>query len=203
MDLNTKHQSSGIIRLILLLSCACLLALSWGCTADNTTRATVPKSGRQEGVEPARSGAVNPLEAAYMVENQETQLHQGRAVQPAAPGAATRIETRVLGRPEYGDLNGDGLDDAVLLLRHDPGGSGTFYYVAAALFNGSGWQGTRAVFLGDRILPQGIEISNGVITVHYLDRRPDQPMSAPATLGVSKRLRVQNGQLAVFAQRQG
>ena len=39
----------------------------------------------------------------------------------------------MFGKPAYGDLNRDGRDDAVLFRMHDPGGSGTFYYVAAEI----------------------------------------------------------------------
>jgi hypothetical protein len=45
-----------------------------------------------------------------------------------------------------------------LLITHDPGGSGTFYYVAAAINVNKRYQGTNAVLLGDRIAPMDIGI---------------------------------------------
>ena len=192
MNFIPKDPLSRWIRLIVLLHCTCLAVLALGCAAGSPERANQPDRGLQEGERDATPAAVDPLEATYIVDGREVRLHQGNATQPAAPEAATLIETRVFGCPEYGDLNGDGLDDAVLFLQHDPGGSGTFIYVAVALFNGHGWDGTRAMLLGDRIVPRSIVIRNGVIIANYLGRRPDEPFSRPPTIEMSRHLIVQN-----------
>jgi heat shock protein HslJ len=137
----------------------------------------------------------DPLNAVYILDDQRIPLQQGTASQPVAPESASIIETRVFGTPQYGDVNGDGLDDAVLWLQHNSGGSGTFFYIAAALYDGDSWQGTQALFLGDRIIPQSIEINNGVITIRYLERLQEEPMTAPATRDTKRTLIVKNGQL--------
>ena len=155
------------MRMPVLLHMLFLLLLIFSCTRNKADKAT------------------DPLDATYTIEDQQIQLHQGKASHPAAHGSAAMIETSIYGRPQYGDLNGDGLNDAVLFLKQDPGGSGSFFYVAAALYEASGWQGTQAMLLGDRIIPNGIEISGRVITVRYLGRRPDEPFSAPATVVMS------------------
>lgn len=180
------------IRLIVLLHCTCLAVLASGCAAGSTERANQPDRGLQEGEMAATPAAVDPLEATYIVGDREVRLHQGDATQPTSLGGATLIRTCVFGCPEYGDVNGDGLDDAVLFLQHDPGGSGTFYYVAVALFNGHGWEGTRAMLLGDRIVPRSIVIRDGVIIANYLGRRPDEPFGRPPTVEMSRHLIVQD-----------
>jgi hypothetical protein len=78
----------------------------------------------------------------------------------------------------------------------DQRGTGTFYYVVASLQTPSGYTGTNAIFLGDRIAPQTTEIKNGEIIVNYADRKPTDPMSAQPTVGVSKYFKIQNGILA-------
>lgn len=131
-----------------------------------------PPSGACKGV----------LNATYRIEKQEIRLISGRAEVEAVPGSVAKITTAVFGKPVCGDLDGDGRDDAALFLTYDPGGSGTFYYVAAAIAKNGQYQGTNAVFLGDRVDPQAIQIQNGVIVADYADRRPEQPMAAPPSI---------------------
>ncbi len=140
--------------------------------------------------------AADPRNATYTVEGRRITLRDGRYEEEAAPGSAAKAVTAVFGEPAVGDLEGDGDEDAVLLLVHDPGGSGTFYYIAASINEGSRYRGSDAVFLGDRISPGKIRIQNGVVVVEYADRRPDEPMSAPPSVGRSKVLTLQDSRLA-------
>jgi hypothetical protein len=116
----------------------------------------------------------------------------------ALPGSATIIKTSVFGKPIYGDLDEDGDEDAALFIVFDPGGSGCFYYVAAALKQNGKYRGTNAVLLGDRIAAHDIAIQNGVITATYADRRPQEPMSAPCSVGQSMVLTVNAGNLSAI-----
>jgi Immunoglobulin-like domain of bacterial spore germination len=143
-----------------------------------------------------RGAAVDPLHASYVVEGQEVRLVAGCGEVKSAPGSATKIRTSVFGKPVYGDLDGDGVDDAALFLVQQPGGSGTFYYVAAALNVNGAYRGTNAVLLGDRIAPQNVAIRNGLVVANYADRRSEEPMSAPPSVGRSKYLTLKDGTLA-------
>jgi hypothetical protein len=143
----------------------------------------------------AGEAAVDPLNATYTLEGQKFRLIEGHNETQAVPASATKIETLVFGKPVYGDLDGDGYEDAALVLTHQPGGSGTFYYVAAALNRNSTYRGTNGVLLGDRISPQTIQIRNGVVVANYADRRPDEPMAAPPAVGKTKYLTLKSGQL--------
>ena len=131
----------------------------------------------------AHESAADPMNCTYTIEKQEVRLVNGRSEGDAAPGSATKIETWVLGKPVYGDLDGKGQEDAALFLVWNPGGSGIFYYYVAAALNGNGhYRGTKAVFLGDRIALQTIEIRNGVVVVNYADRRLQEGKTAPRLL---------------------
>ncbi|MCC6934229.1 MAG: hypothetical protein IT406_00835 [Candidatus Yanofskybacteria bacterium] len=99
------------------------------------------------------------------------------------------------GNEAAGDLNGDGKDDVAFLFVAQPGGSGSFYYVAVALRDGGGYRGTNAVFLGDRIAPQTIGIKDGAVVVNYADRRAGEPYSVRPSVGISKYFHVRNGSL--------
>ena len=130
----------------------------------------------------------DPLNATYIVEGQKIRLINGRSETESAPGSATKVITSVFGKPVYGNIDGEGDVDAALILMHDPGGSGTFYYVAAALDVNGFYFGTRAILLGDRVAPQNISVRNGVIVANYATRRLDEPMSASPSIGTSKYL---------------
>ena len=137
--------------------------------------------------------APDPTNATYMIAGQPVTLVAGRSEVEAAPGSATKVVTTIFGPPVSGDLNGDGAADAAVILVQNPGGSGTFYYAAAALTTATGTQGTNAVLLGDRIAPQTIEIKNGQVIANYADRAPGEPMTARPSVGVSKYLVVVAG----------
>ena len=139
--------------------------------------------------------AIDPLNTTYLIEGKAVFLTDGRHEIPATPSSAMKMKTAVFGRPVVGDLDGDGDQDAVLLLTHDPGGSGTFYYVAAATNRNKRYQGTNAILLGDRISPMGIAIRNGVIVVRYADRRPEEPMSISPSVGQTMVLTVKDEHL--------
>ena len=158
-----------------------------------TSRIPVP-----DGREAIETSATDPLQASYRIERQEVRLIDGQAEAEAAPGSATKIRTSVFGQPVFGDLNEDGNEDAALLLLHQPGGSGTFYYVAAALNTNGTFRGTNAVLLGDRIAPQTIEIRDGVVIANYADRRPEESMAVPPSVGMSKYLVVKAGELVTM-----
>lgn len=128
----------------------------------------------------------DPLNASYLIEGRIITLLNGRAETPAGTESDTAIATTISGEPARGDISSDGQDDAALILIQDPGGTGTFYYVAAALSSKIGAKGTDAIFLGDRIAPKKIEIQNGQIIVNYLERSPEEPMASPPSIEKKK-----------------
>jgi hypothetical protein len=145
-----------------------------------------------------KESALDPLNASYTIEGRQVDLINGHAEVGAAPGSATKIKTSVFGKPVYGDLDGDGREDAALLLVDEPGGSGTFYYVAVAVNANGTYRGTNAVLLGDRVAPHDLRIRNGVVVVHYADRRPEEPMSALPSVSKSEYLVLKSGELAAI-----
>lgn len=148
------------------------------------------RPGRNGTAGPAAPGAVStttfdPLNATYMIDRVPVTLVNGKASMSAAPGSAARIITNIFGEPATGDLNGDGVPDAAILLTQDAGGSGTFFYVAAAINTSGTAQGTDAYFLGDRIAPQNIAITNGEIVTNYAVRAAGEPMTTQPSIGTT------------------
>lgn len=134
-------------------------------------------------------------DATYLIEGQPVTLVNGLSEIEAAPGSATKITTRYFGNEAFGDLNGDGLDDVAFLLTQTTGGTGTFFYVVVALQTTTGYQGTNAFLLGDRIAPQTTRIENGTLVVNYADRNPGESFDVAPSLGVSKYLQVKDNLL--------
>lgn len=139
--------------------------------------------------------AVSYEDATYAIDGKLVTLTDGRSETELVPGSASTLVTQYFGNETAGDFNGDGATDVVFLLTQSSGGSGTFFYVVAALKIPGGYEGTNAILLGDRIAPQTTEFRNGEIIVNYAERRPDEPMTTQPSMGVSKYLRVENGAL--------
>jgi len=133
--------------------------------------------------------------ATYSIDGQSVTLLNGQAENVTVPGSASKTVTQYFGNEATGDLNGDGLSDVAFILTQNSGGSGTFYYAVIALKTDSGYQGSNAIFLGDRIAPQTTEIKNGEVIVNYADRKIGEPMTAKPSVGISKYLKIQGNSL--------
>jgi hypothetical protein len=132
----------------------------------------------------------------YVIEEKPVTLVNGHAQVANTPDSSSKTVTDYFGNLAKGDLNGDTIPDLAFLITQNGGGSGTFFYVVAALQTpDGGYQGTNAILLGDRIAPQTTEISNGQIIVNYADRKEGEPYSASPSVGVSKYLKVNGTRL--------
>lgn len=104
-------------------------------------------------------------------------------------------EVRYFGNDFKTDLDGDGREDVAFIVTHDAGGSGTFYYVVAAVNTEDGYVGSDGYLLGDRIAPQVINASQNprhvrVIVANYADRAQGEPMTAAPSVGKSAYLKL-------------
>jgi hypothetical protein len=151
-------------------------------------------SANQPQEQPAVAGT-DYRNAEYTIEGQRIRLSDGLAVAESSPGPASRIVTRYFGNDLQTDLNDDGREDVVFLLTQQRGGSGTFFYAAAALNTAAGYVGSDGFLLGDRITPQATAVSQdlrhrNVVVVNYADRRPGEPMTAQPSVGKSVSLKL-------------
>jgi len=137
----------------------------------------------------------DPSNATFKIERDTVALVNGRAEREAAPGSATKVTTRLADPRVSGDVDGDGRPDAVVVLVYEPGGSGTFFYVAALLNAIGGVTTTQAVLLGDRIKVTGVKLDGRTIVVDVLDRTAGQPLSESPSVAATKRFVVDRGAL--------
>lgn len=135
-------------------------------------------------------GATSPKEATYIIDGHSVTLKNGVSEVAVDPGSASKIITRYFGNEVKHDLDGDGREDVAFLLTQEMGGTGTFYYVVAALNTPTGYVGSYGLFLGDRIAPQTTEMSRNpehqnVVLVNYADRKPGESFATQPSEGKS------------------
>lgn len=129
-------------------------------------------------------------DTAYIIDGRAIKLTNGLSEIGIVPGAASKIVTQYFGNEIRHDFDGDGREDVAFILTQQTGGSGTFYYVVAALNTENGYIGSQGLFLGDRIAPQTTEISRdsnrpNVVVVNYANRAPGESFATSPSVGKS------------------
>jgi hypothetical protein len=174
LETGTEHMRSLIIALVVASVCdvACAPTPPPTLLASSTPASIMQMLGSADySLDISSTGSIT--------------LTNGEYVEPAAPGSATRLTVRLGDTIATGDLNGDGVEDAAVILVADPGGSGTFSYVAAVVNQDGDLQGVASALLGDRIEIKSMTIRGGTIEVTILDRAPGEPMASPPTIEVT------------------
>ena len=86
---------------------------------------------------------------------------------------------QVLDVHAIGDLNGDGVADAAIILVENDGGSGQFESVIAVYNSGGSAVQAGQAQLGDRVQVNSMDIASGVIHLNMLVQGPNDPMCCP------------------------
>jgi hypothetical protein len=94
----------------------------------------------------------------------------------------------------FGDLNGDGAEDAVIVLATNTGGSGTFIELMPVQNNNGNPQPLTGFQVGDRSPVRALRIENGVIIADVTVHDADDPFCCP-TLEETWRLRLEGSEL--------
>lgn len=107
-------------------------------------------------------------------------LKNGLYQEPAAPGSVAEIVVRATPLHDFGDLDGDGTPDAVILLESDPGGSGVFFDLAPVLNRGGQPLPLAPVPMGDRVQVRSVDIADdGRVRVGLRKHGPNDPLCCP------------------------
>lgn len=162
---------------------------------SNTTSTPIPTTNYENTSKNTETNLPDPGNATFKFEDGDLTLKSGKNIESIAPDSAIKLETTLTNTQALGDINGDGKDDAVVVLVQSGGGTGVFFYVAAVASSPLSYKGTNAVFVGDRISPQSISIKNGLITLDYFDRTSDEPFDAEPTVRSSKTYVYSDGML--------
>lgn len=189
---------------VVLVSVALVIAgglLGWFLAQRGQAPQVTPNQNQNTPVV-ASAVRVEALDSAtFDIDGQVVTLAGGSATVEAEEGdGVTETFLREPTISTTGDLNGDGMDDAAGIVLYNSSGTGVFAYVVALVSSPSGPQPVRSAGLGDRLLFDRMSIADGVLTVQYLDREPDEAMVSIPTISKQRRLRVvQQGGVYVFS----
>lgn len=112
--------------------------------------------------------------------NKKVKLVNGTYEEASAPNSASKTNVVLVdSMTAFGDLNSDGIGDAVAILASNGGGSGTFIDLAAVLNQGGKPNHVASVKLGDRVKVEAISVSSGTIVLNYLKQGPNDPLANP------------------------
>jgi hypothetical protein len=135
--------------------------------------------------------------AAYKSEwprSRVAKLNGGEYREKYTEDSASELVIRLTKKVAFGDLDGDGLEDAAVVLLTDPGASGTFYYLAAVINQGGRPDNVAARLLGDRVKIKKVSVEQGDIVIDMIAHGPDDPVCCPSKR-VVRTYRLEEGHL--------
>jgi hypothetical protein len=99
----------------------------------------------------------------------------------------------------FGDLNGDGSEDAVTFLARSTGGPEIYLSLEVLLNNNGVPLHTASYVIGDRVAIDSVKIEQETINLYLITQGPGDAMCCP-TMHVSRKLHLQNGELVGLAK---
>lgn len=127
---------------------------------------------------------------SYIIDGEIIKLTDGKFEAVMDVNSDTKNIVQYFGNELIGDFNSDSLLDKAFYLTKNSGGSGTFFYFVVALKFKSGYVGTNAIFLGDRISPQNSNFIDGEIVSNYAIRKANDSMSTEPSIAISRRFKI-------------
>jgi hypothetical protein len=122
------------------------------------------------------------------------QLVEGVYKEKYGENSAAELTLYLTNIHAFGDLNKDGSKDAVAVLIVDPGGSGTFYYLAAILDQNGTPNNVALEFLGDRVKIKTVSIRSSIVFVDMITHGLDDGLCCP-TQPVLRRYKLEGNTL--------
>lgn len=100
--------------------------------------------------------------------------------EPFVPGGASRPRVELLDMPPVlHDLDGDGIDDAAVLLAESSGGSGVFTYLAVVSCRHGRAVNIGTIGLGDRVMIRSLAGQEGSVVMEIVSTGSDDPLCCP------------------------
>lgn len=197
--MNKNQTTIGVIVAVLLIG-----FLVWAAKTNDTTKDPVVSSNSPAEIDlsseldSSESSTIDPINVkneTYSIGDRSIALEAG-VNQTSGIGTTTAsTKTVLLNDPAFTDIDGDGKEDAVVILKDETGGSGVFYYAAVVLSNNGTSKVSNSVLLGDRIRVKAISVLSGVISIDILDRADTDSFATPASIEKTIILSIDGGVL--------
>ncbi len=188
-----------MLSLMLLAACAPLGPASQATDTPVPTNPPLPTATSTPNPTPTPQGLTleelkNATYTLSVIENVQVKLTDGKFKYSDAT-KMLNATGQMIEPAAFGDLNGDGLNDAALTIATNTGGSGTFHELIVVLAG----QGQAADFMvGDRIQEKQLTIQDGKIILEYLRHGPKDGLCCPSEHARTV-YQLQNGQLKVVS----
>lgn len=116
----------------------------------------------------------------------QAQLQDGVYEEQIAPDSASKITLTLSEHFAFGDVNGDPIADAAVVLVASGGGSGTFYTLAIVINRMGNPYHFHSASLGDRVKVEAVEIEDAVTTVRMMTHGEEDAMCCPTQAEVRR-----------------
>ncbi len=120
------------------------------------------------------------------VKGGQAQLQDGVYEEQVAPDSASENTLALTEHMAFGDVNGDRLEDAAVVLVASGGGSGSFHTLAIVINRMGNPFHFHSAALGDRVQIDSVEIENAVITVRMVTHGEGDAMCCPTQAEVRR-----------------
>ena len=128
-------------------------------------------------------------------ENTPIQFTNGEGQIVFGEGATERVSAGIVNDTvAFGDLDGDGIADAAVVVFTSGGGSGTFIHLVAVLDRDGAPAQAAWAFLGDRVPVENLTIASGQIVAQMVVHRLSDGLCCP-TLGITRTFSLRDDQL--------
>ncbi|MCB0107662.1 MAG: hypothetical protein KDE53_17195, partial [Caldilineaceae bacterium] len=134
----------------------------------------------------------------YSAEDQVT-LENGQYEEADPDVAGEGLLVTLTGYVAYGDLNGDDVEDAAVVLESNTAGTGVFYDLAVVIDEEGTLTNVATTLLGDRVELTDLDIVDGQIVVEMITQGPDDAACCP-TLAVEDLFALEDGALMLVEE---
>lgn len=186
MNWKKPISARGVLVLLALILAGCAAPASRPAAAPTPT-ALPPKPLTAEAL-------ANAEYKTTFLPSGTVKLQDGTYREKTVAGAASETVIRLSDFKALGDLDGDGVEDAAVVLVSSGGGSGTFFTLEAVLNQQGTPKHAASQLLGDRVKLNSLSIASGEVMVKMVVHGPNDPLCCP-TQEVAQRYKLQGDKL--------